>query len=76
MDQNDEKRRVICCFELTDEEIEKLKETKQIWYSQMTFGHPMHPMLMSVDRDDVMIVIEKPIDNPEPDAEPTTETQS
>lgn len=33
---------IIMCFELTDEEIEKLKQTKRIYYARWTFGQQCH----------------------------------
>lgn len=63
-DPEDKTTRVIACFELDDDEIGKLKETKKIWFSQTTFGYCMQPVLLTVNRDDVMIVIEDETDNP------------
>jgi hypothetical protein len=40
---------VIMCFELTDEEIERIKETKKLWYFRWTFNHPFQPMRISTD---------------------------
>lgn len=43
---------VVCCIELTDEELEVLNKTKVIWHSQLSFGQPLQPMLMSVHKSD------------------------
>lgn len=41
----------ISCWELTDEEIEKIKETKCLYLSMMTFGQPLQPVYLTVDKD-------------------------
>lgn len=43
---------VIMCFEFTDEEIERLKETKRIYYKRWTFGHSFQPMKLQIELDD------------------------
>lgn len=43
---------VIMCFELTDEEIEKIKETKKLWYFRWTFNQPFQPMKLAVNLED------------------------
>lgn len=48
--QKDENGRVISCWELTDEELEKIKETKRIWIGQLTFNQPLQPILPSADK--------------------------
>ena len=40
---------MIACYELTDEELEKLIKTKRIYYSRLTFGQPFQPMRIQVD---------------------------
>jgi len=35
---------IIACFELSDEELKQINETKKIYYSRWTFGHPFQPM--------------------------------
>lgn len=45
---------VISCWELTDEEIEKLKVTKQIWVSLLTFDKPLHPIFITVHKTDLI----------------------
>ena len=37
------------CWELTPEEIEKVKETGRIYLRQWTFNEPMQPILPSVE---------------------------
>jgi hypothetical protein len=45
----DEKDTVICCWELTEEEIKQVVETGKIWHSIMTFGGPLQPQHLSVE---------------------------
>lgn len=40
---------VTSCWELTNEELTRLLETKRIWISQLTFGDPLQPQLPSVE---------------------------
>lgn len=40
---------VVSCWELTDEDIEKLKTTKTIWVLQLTHKKPVQPQLISLD---------------------------
>lgn len=37
---------MIACFELSDEEIEYIRQTGKIWYKQMLFGNQFHPMMI------------------------------
>lgn len=43
---------VLMCFELTDDEIDRIKETKRIYYRRLTFGGPFQPMNLMVDLSD------------------------
>ncbi len=45
---------VIVCFELTDVEIVELLTTKKLWYKQLTFKNPMHPMMITTKKEDVL----------------------
>lgn len=38
-----------CCFELTEEEAQKIAATREIWYRQLTFGNAFHPMHLQAD---------------------------
>jgi hypothetical protein len=38
---------MICCLELTDEQIAELVKTKRIWYQQLLFGNNFQPMFLS-----------------------------
>lgn len=41
---------MLSCWELTDEDIEILRQTRKLWLSQLTFGNPLQPQLPSVTR--------------------------
>lgn len=43
---------VITCWELTDEEIETISKTKKLYLKQLTFRHPLQPILPTVDLSD------------------------
>lgn len=42
---------VITCWELTDEEIDKLKETKKLYLKQLTFNNSLQPIAPMVELD-------------------------
>ncbi|RKT01084.1 hypothetical protein [Chryseobacterium defluvii] len=44
---------VVTCWELSDEEIEKIKETKNIFLAIKTFNHPLQPIFITVDRKEL-----------------------
>lgn len=48
--QKESNGRVISCWKLTPEEIEKIVKTKKIWIGQLTFNDPLQPILPSVDK--------------------------
>jgi len=39
--------RIITCFELTDEEIEEIVQTRKLWHVQLAFKQPMQPIQLS-----------------------------
>lgn len=42
---------VIVCYQLDEEEVQSVLKHGKIWYSQLTFGAPMHPMYLDVRED-------------------------
>lgn len=48
---------IVYCFELTDAEIEQIKDQKRIFFKQITFGQPMQPIQSSVFQRELMNVI-------------------
>lgn len=45
---------VVSCWELTDEELEKIKETKQIFLCVKTFNQPLQPLFLTVEKSEVI----------------------
>jgi len=41
------------CWELSPDELKQIQETGKIWVSLLTFGQPLQPVLISVDKPDV-----------------------
>ena len=41
---------LLTCWELTPDEIKKIQETGKIWLSILTFGQPLQPVRLSVDK--------------------------
>lgn len=44
---------VLTCWQLSPEELQKVKETGIIWLSMLTFGQPLQPVLLSVDKPEI-----------------------
>lgn len=44
---------IITCWELSPEEIKRIQETGKIWLSVLTFGQPLQPVSLAVDKPDV-----------------------
>lgn len=40
---------VICCWKLTEKEIEEIVKTGVIWHAIMTFDLPLQPQLLTVE---------------------------
>lgn len=38
------------CWELSPDELKQIQETGKIWVSILTFGQPLQPVLVSVDK--------------------------
>ena len=47
---DDREGQVICCWQLSPEEIERLLVDGKIWHSILTFGGPVQPQMLSVDK--------------------------
>lgn len=41
------------CWELSPDELKQIRETGKIWVSLLTFGQPLQPVLISVDKPEV-----------------------
>lgn len=44
---------VLTCWELSDEEKERIAKTGRIYLSMLTFGGPLQPVLLSVEKPDI-----------------------
>lgn len=44
---------VICCFELTDEEKQRVAETGHIWLSVLTFNYSLQPVYLTTEKGDI-----------------------
>lgn len=44
---------IITCWELSPDELEKIKETGQIWLSTLTFRNPLQPVFLSAEKPGV-----------------------
>jgi hypothetical protein len=42
--------KVTCCFRLSETEIDEIVRTRTLWYSQLTFGEPFQPVMLSTQR--------------------------
>lgn len=42
---------VICCFELSNGEIEAIVRNKRLWYRALTFGQPLQPFNIMIMKD-------------------------
>ena len=44
---------IVTCWEFSPDELKKIAETGQIWLSLLTFGQPLQPVLLSVEKPDI-----------------------
>lgn len=60
---NSPQKEMTACFELTDEEVAEIVRTKQIFFTQWTFGNPFQPINMSTMNpfEQQAEVVDKPI---------------
>lgn len=42
---------IVCCFELSNEEIQRIKKYKKVWFRALTFGRPLQPFNIFAVRD-------------------------
>lgn len=40
---------VVSCWELTEEEVEQISQTRKLWVGQLTFNHPLQPQALIVE---------------------------
>lgn len=44
---------ILTCWKLSEEELQTIRETGVIWLSVLTYGNPLQPILISVEKPDV-----------------------
>ncbi len=44
---------VVSCWELSEEEVQKIVETRRIYISQLSFHQPLQPIYPTVNKDDI-----------------------
>jgi hypothetical protein len=49
----DPEGRITCCWELSEEELAEVTRTKRIWHTVLTFGGPLQPQLLQVDKPEM-----------------------
>jgi len=42
------------CFELDDDELNRMKATNEIWFKVLTFGKPMQPIALSTLKEELI----------------------
>ena len=52
---DDEHGSVVSCWELSEEDLKKVQETRKVWLSCYTFGALLQPVLLSVKKGDVIV---------------------
>ena len=51
---NDKEGSVTMCFELDEDERNRIYSTGEIWFKQLTFGKPFHPIVGSANKEDLL----------------------
>ncbi len=51
---NPEEGSMTFCFELSEDEMNRIKATNEIWIQLLTFGHKMQPIKMSTNKEDLI----------------------
>lgn len=45
---------MVCCFELSEDDIQEIVKNKCIWLSQLTFNRLMQPILLTTKKSDLI----------------------
>ena len=45
---------IVTCWLLSEDEIKQITETRELYISVMTFGHPLQPLFVTTNRDHVI----------------------
>lgn len=51
---NKEEGSLTFCFELTQDELNRIHATGEIWFKQLTFNGPMNPIALSCNKEDLI----------------------
>lgn len=51
---NKDEGSVTMCFSVSDEELDRIKATNEIYIKLLTFGRPMQPIAMSCNKEDLI----------------------
>ena len=51
---NKEEGSVTFCFELSEDEINRIQATGEIWFKMLTFGQSMRPICLSTNKQDLI----------------------
>lgn len=51
---NPEEGSVTFCFKLTDDELNRLYATGELWFKQLTFNGPMNPIALSTNKEELI----------------------
>lgn len=41
------------CFKLTQDEVNRIRATDEIWFKMITFNRPMQPIALSTNKEDL-----------------------
>lgn len=51
---NAEEGTIVFCFKLNQDEIDRVYATGEIYFKQLTFGHPMQPISLSALKEELI----------------------
>lgn len=51
---NQQEGSMLFCFELSEDEMNRIKATGEIWFKMLTFGQPMQPICLSTNKEDLI----------------------
>ena len=51
---NEEEGSMTFCFQLTPDEINRIKATDEIWFKMLTFGKPVQPICLSTNKEELI----------------------
>lgn len=51
---NEEEGSMTFCFKLSENEVNRIKATDEIWFKVLTYGKPLQPIAMSTNKEDLI----------------------